>query len=76
MKIKFNSLVLVGAVCLSASVFAQTGKPALKPVKHPIKYIDPANMDLTVKPGDDFFEGFRRDFIDVAKLVPVHLDCG
>ncbi len=55
MKIKF-SLVLAGAVCLSANTFAVGGKPVPKPVKNPIKYIDPANMDMSVKPGDDFFE--------------------
>ena len=33
-----------------ASINAQTTSAA------PIKYIDPANMDITVKPGDDFFE--------------------
>ncbi len=55
MKIKFASLVLSGAVCLSASVFANGGKPKTTPPP-PRKYIDPANMDLSVKPGDDFFE--------------------
>jgi putative endopeptidase len=49
-------MMLAGVVCLSANTFAQTGKPAPKLVKHPIKYIDPTNMDLSVKPGDDFFE--------------------
>ena len=52
MKLKINHLVLAGALCLAASAFV-IDKP--KP-KHPIKYIDPANMDLSVKPGDDFFE--------------------
>ncbi|MBW4891955.1 M13 family metallopeptidase [Mucilaginibacter sp. HMF5004] len=57
MKIKFCTLMLTGAVCLSANTFAGGGdKPAPKPVKNPIKYIDPANMDLSIKPGDDFFE--------------------
>ncbi len=36
--------VLVLACCISSS-FAQTGK----------KFIDPANMDLSVKPGDNFY---------------------
>jgi len=45
-------------VALLPSVNAQvTGKT--KPTKHkttvPIKFIDPANMDTSVKPGDDFF---------------------
>ncbi len=57
MKIKFTSLVLTGAVCLSASVFAQNGKDGKKiPPPPPINYIDPANMDPNVKAGDDFFK--------------------
>lgn len=52
-------MMLTGAVCLSVSAFAVDGgkKPAKKPVSDPPqKYIDPANMDLSIKPGDDFFE--------------------
>ncbi len=52
MKLKINHLVLAGALCLAVSAFV-IDKP--KP-KHPVKYIDPANMDLSVKPGDNFFE--------------------
>lgn len=60
---KLTSLMLAGAVCLSANVFAvEGGKHKAKPAQRkstnppPKKYIDPANMDLSVKPGDDFFE--------------------
>ncbi|RFZ95171.1 M13 family peptidase [Mucilaginibacter conchicola] len=59
MKLKFTNLMLAGALCLSASVYAAHGD---KPVKGktsanpPKKFIDPANMDMSVKPGDDFFE--------------------
>jgi putative endopeptidase len=63
MKLKLTSLMLAGAVCLSANVFAvEGGKHKAKPsqrkssVTPPKKYIDPANMNLSVKPGDDFFE--------------------
>jgi putative endopeptidase len=57
MKLTFSSLMLTGAVCLSASVFAvDGGKDKKQAPIPPKKYIDPANMDLTVKPGDDFFE--------------------
>ncbi|RKR82617.1 putative endopeptidase [Mucilaginibacter gracilis] len=59
MKLTFSSLMLAGAVCISAGAFATDGgKNAKKPlpVAPPKKYIDPANMDLNVKPGDDFFE--------------------
>ena len=52
MKIKITHLVLTGAVALSASAFvADVIKPG-----PPKKFIDPANMDLSVKPGDNFFE--------------------
>jgi len=63
--------MLAGAVCLSANTFAQTAKPMPKPVKHPIKYIDPANMDLSVKPGDDFFEYANGNWI---KTNPIPSD--
>ncbi|QXV67233.1 M13 family metallopeptidase [Mucilaginibacter sp. 21P] len=59
MKLKFSKLMLAGALCISASVYASNGD---KPVKGkttaepPKKFIDPANMDPSVKPGDDFFE--------------------
>lgn len=61
MKLKPTNLVLAGALCISASAYAVNGlhKPkhphAAKP-NHPAKFIDPANMDLSVKPGDNFFE--------------------
>ncbi len=51
--------MLAGSLCLTATVYAANGD---KPVKGrttanpPKKFIDPANMDLSVKPGDDFFE--------------------
>ncbi len=49
--------MLAGAVCLSAGVFAADGGKPGKPLPAPPrKFIDPANMDLSVKPGDDFFE--------------------
>jgi putative endopeptidase len=57
MKLKLASLMLTGAVCLSANVFAVGGdKGKTTPPPPDKKYIDPANMDLSVKPGDDFFE--------------------
>ncbi len=57
MKLKLASLMLTGAVCLSANVFAVGGdKGKTTPTPPDKKYIDPANMDLSVKPGDDFFE--------------------
>src|SRR3569623_1642025 len=55
MKLNMTSLVLSGAVLFSAFAFAPDGgkNNADGP---PAKFIDPANMDLSVKPGDDFFE--------------------
>src|ERR1700759_2773629 len=53
MKLKFSNFILIGLVCLSVCAFTLGGK---KGHKTPMKYIDPANMDLSVKPGDDFFE--------------------
>jgi putative endopeptidase len=52
MKLKFFNLALTSAACLAITAFVVDGP---KPVK-PRKFIDPANMDLSVKPGDDFFE--------------------
>jgi len=48
--------MLIGLVGLSVSAFKVIGdkKPGHK--KPPMRYIDPANMDLSVKPGDNFFE--------------------
>ena len=53
--------MLIGLLCLSANTFAvgvhtktpAKAKPATAPPK---KFIDPANMDPSVKPGDNFFE--------------------
>lgn len=61
MKLKPFNWALAGALCLSASAYAVNGPHQSKhhhPSNpgHPAKFIDPANMDLSVKPGDDFFE--------------------
>ncbi|WP_069658876.1 M13 family metallopeptidase [Arcticibacter eurypsychrophilus] len=48
MKRKYINLLLPGLVALSLQVNAQ---------QTPLtKYIDPANMDLSIKPGDDFYQ--------------------
>jgi putative endopeptidase len=52
MKLKFKHLILAGGVCLTASAFVSDNKDP-DPKK---KYIDPANMNTAVKPGDNFFE--------------------
>ena len=55
MKITFANLVFSGAVLLSAAAFTTDGgKQATD--GPPTKFIDSANMDFSVKPGDDFFE--------------------
>jgi putative endopeptidase len=62
MKLKFANLMLAGILCLSVNTFAAIGgkKAKARAVKNvavpPKKFIDPANMDLSVKPGDNFFE--------------------
>jgi putative endopeptidase len=56
MKSKITYLMLAGALCLTAEAFANGKTGDVKKTDAPKKFIDPANMDLTVKPGDDFFE--------------------
>lgn len=56
MKLKYSGLVITGAVLFSMNAIA-----GIEPVKGgkpvpPRKFIDRANMDLAVKPGDNFFE--------------------
>jgi len=49
--------MLAAAVCLSANAYAvDGGKPGKTKPAAPQKFIDPANLDTSVKPGDDFFE--------------------
>ncbi|MCJ8210089.1 M13 family metallopeptidase [Mucilaginibacter sp. RS28] len=55
MKSKLTYLMLAGAFCMSANAFASGDGTNPKP-NPPQKFIDPANMDPSVKPGDDFFE--------------------
>lgn len=50
MKPKITHLILAAGVCLAASAFV------IDNVKPKPKFIDKANMDLSVKPGDDFWE--------------------
>ncbi|MDB5134896.1 MAG: pepO 2 [Mucilaginibacter sp.] len=58
MKLKFTNLMLSGAVLLSAVAFTPEGGKTTKQgaTDPPAKFIDPANMDLSIKPGDDFFD--------------------
>jgi putative endopeptidase len=52
MKLKFAYLFLAGGVCLAASASViDNVKPGPR-----VKFIDPANMDKSIKPGDDFYE--------------------
>ena len=50
MKPKITHLILAGGVCLAASAFV------IDNVKPKPKFIDRANMDFSVKPGDNFWE--------------------
>ncbi len=64
MNFKLSNLLLTGAVCISASVFAADGGKNVKPLPAPPrKFIDPANMDPSVKPGDNFFEYANGNWI-------------
>ena len=47
--------MLSGAILLSAAAFTPDGGKKSADVP-PTKFIDPANMDLSIKPGDDFFD--------------------
>ncbi len=57
MNLKYSGLAITSAVLFSVGVMAGNRGPGKgeKPVP-PAKFIDRANMDLSVKPGDDFFE--------------------
>ncbi|HWZ34772.1 MAG TPA: hypothetical protein VNW51_01360, partial [Mucilaginibacter sp.] len=50
MKLRITHLILAGGVCLAASAFV------IDNVKPKPRFIDRANMDLSVKPGDDFWQ--------------------
>lgn len=58
--------MMAGAIALSANSFAADGGNSPKP-KHkpavPKKFIDPANMDQNIKPGDDFFDYANGNWI-------------
>lgn len=58
--------MLMGALCLSANVFAASGDKPVKgksPNDPPKKFIDPANMNTAIKPGDDFFDYANGNWI-------------
>jgi len=68
MKVKYFNLVLAGGLCFSVSAFAVDGGIKPKPHHpahriHPKKFIDPANMDTSIKPGDDFFDYANGNWI-------------
>ncbi|WP_183566687.1 M13 family metallopeptidase [Mucilaginibacter sp. SP1R1] len=66
MKLKFSYLMLAGTIMLSANSFAADGSTSPKPKQKPTapkKFIDPANMDATIKPGDDFFDYANGNWI-------------
>ncbi|MFB9845193.1 M13 family metallopeptidase [Mucilaginibacter ginsenosidivorans] len=55
MNVKLSHLLLAGAVLVTAAAFTPDGSKK-GPTGPPAKFIDPANMDLSIKPGDDFFD--------------------
>lgn len=75
MKVKYFNLVLAGALCVSAGAFAGNGGKKHKthhPIKsdHPKKFIDPANMDTSIKPGDDFYDYANGNWIKNHPIPP------
>ncbi|MBS1532320.1 MAG: M13 family metallopeptidase [Bacteroidetes bacterium] len=62
MKIKLSHLLLGATVLVTAAAFAPDGgkNGASGP---PTKFIDAANMDLSIKPGDNFFEYANGNWI-------------
>lgn len=50
-----TNVLLAGAVLITAAAFTPDGNKKGESGP-PAKFIDPANMDLSVKPGDNFFE--------------------
>jgi len=54
MRFKFTNFILIGFAGLSVCAFTVIQKK--RGDGPPVKFIDSANMDLSVKPGDDFFE--------------------
>lgn len=64
MKLKFAHLFVAGIVCVTASAFVIDNiKP--NPTK---KFIDRANMDPSVKPGDDFYQYVNGNWIKNNKI--------
>ena len=67
MEFKYSNLVLAGVLCISVSAFAVDGgkkSKAQHPApSHPKKFIDSANMDLSIKPGDDFYDYANGEWI-------------
>lgn len=57
MRIKYSLQLIACATCISISsvTYAGPGKNDPKPGSNSIKYIDKSNMDLSVKPGDNFY---------------------
>ena len=68
MKFTIKNFMLMGFLCLSVSAFAAEGgkqgkTKAKSKIIPPKKFIDPANMDLSVKPGDNFFDYANGNWI-------------
>jgi len=65
--------MLAGLLCLSVCAFTiERGKreKTKRTAVPPKKFIDPANMDLSVKPGDDFFEYADGNWIKNNPIPP------
>jgi putative endopeptidase len=68
---QIKNLMLIGTVCLASTAFIiDKTKP-----KHR-KYIDHANMDLAVKPGDDFYQYANGHWLKTNKIPAKQSDWG
>ncbi|MBK0378241.1 M13 family metallopeptidase [Mucilaginibacter segetis] len=64
MKVKFVNFLVAGTICAAITAFtADSLKNSNSPTDPPAKFIDPANMDLSIKPGDDFFDYANGNWI-------------
>ncbi|WDF76340.1 M13 family metallopeptidase [Mucilaginibacter sp. KACC 22773] len=73
MMLKLSCFILICALSLSANAQVST-KATLPKHKHKStirkKFIDPANMDTSVKPGDDFFEYANGNWLKNNPIPP------
>lgn len=70
---RFNHLLLMGGLAITIAASScgdqkNAGTANSMTSKTDFKFIDPANMDTTVRPGDDFFEYANGGWLKSAKI--------